>query len=251
MGSLGAIRLTKGRMLRINKNTALGALHLVQGVNLDIGALKLTKGMTLVVNEKEVGDISGTLKLKKGVYLDLSLFDVSHTLGSIVLKQGSILKVCTSNLKKGCNLLNVSSLKNEILKYERESNLKNVNKVETISKTDDISSLDIGDTKKIIKEVKIKDNIKEQKGNESKLIEFEDKPYTDIKRLEKNKDVTDTDIEVDDGITYDVGMSLYDFLKENKNNRTEEVVLKYYTKNDLEDLLKKGKVLKKRGKLII
>ncbi|HFL3653865.1 TPA: hypothetical protein ACG3P3_001589 [Clostridioides difficile] len=52
-------------------------------------------------------------------------------------------------------------------------------------------------------------------------------------------------------ITYKKGMSIREFLKQNPDKRLEKDVLEYFSLDEIQDNLKKCKIFKKHGKLII
>ena len=55
----------------------------------------------------------------------------------------------------------------------------------------------------------------------------------------------------EDGIIFEKGMSLVEFLRKNKAVRDIAEVSKYYSKKDIDTAVKSGKVFKKKNKLII
>ena len=58
-------------------------------------------------------------------------------------------------------------------------------------------------------------------------------------------------INSDKGIIYEKNMSLVEFLRKNKSIRKVDDVLKYYTLKDINEAVKKGRVMKKKNKLFI
>ncbi|MDM9943994.1 hypothetical protein QVA93_11170 [Clostridioides difficile] len=52
-------------------------------------------------------------------------------------------------------------------------------------------------------------------------------------------------------ITYKKGMSIREFLKQNPDKRLEKDVLEYFSSEEIQENLKKCKIFKKHGKLII
>ncbi|MFL8710849.1 hypothetical protein Q3304_08785 [Clostridioides sp. GD02377] len=52
-------------------------------------------------------------------------------------------------------------------------------------------------------------------------------------------------------IIYKKGMSIREFLKQNPDKRLEKDVLEYFSSDEIQDNLKKCKIFKKHGKLII
>ena len=58
-------------------------------------------------------------------------------------------------------------------------------------------------------------------------------------------------INSDKGIIYEKNMPLVEFLRKNKSIRKVDDVLKYYTLKDINEAVKKGRVMKKKNKLFI
>lgn len=212
-----------------------------KGIVLDVCVAKLVKGNNLKI--KNVAEVKVKKpKLKKGLKL---LVTKANLLG------GGTIELPIYTLVKGKDLTKHSTVKKYIQLKIRGNVDKKENKVEMeTSIKRDISSLkkdkyivDVKDDlalRKEVNKVKIgtteltKDSDREQKRESNTLVK---------ERREGN--------EVDKGVVFKIGMTLYEFLKENPKKRTEDVVLKYFKAKDLKDLVNSGKVLKKRGKLII
>lgn len=224
---------------------------LEKGLDLSLN-LKLRKGVILKLDNKEDITIESNSKedivLKKGLKL---------CVGTPNLKKGNVNVISNLNLKRGVVLslsLNLKRGKDITKKIVKKSKPKKVVNIKDNNLKTDIHYLsdDMKDKSNRIdnsiilnsdksirdvvinKDIVIKDekiNIKEEQSGESIKLEKE--------------------VKVEDDIVYKQGMSLYEFLKENPKKRTEEIILQYFNAKDLKALVDSGKVLKKRGKLII
>ena len=77
--------------------------------------------------------------------------------------------------------------------------------------------------------------------------EIEKKESTDSKKNEE----FNQDADINKGVVFEEGMSLRVFLKANKNIRLESEVLKWFTKQQIQEALSRDEVLIKKGKFIL
>ncbi len=221
------------------------------------------------------------LVLIKGYNLNKTVLnlEVGNTLKreSIDLQKGIAIKLRDINLTKGANIKNnlegislergidlTKILKNHILKSEevQKSQIKACTpKTEINVLKDDISNHKIESKSNVIDTKKPKCKIEDLSYDKIKRSQkkVELKPQ-DMKKEEKVRDKVKLNKEikndkplkkVEEGVVYTKTMSLYEFLKENPKSRKVDIALKYYDNKVIEQAIKTGKVLLKKGKLII
>ena len=87
------------------------------------------------------------------------------------------------------------------------------------------------------------DSIGDKKNNDKKVGETSS---TDIKNIEQVSIINNSS-----GIIFESGMSLVEFLRNNKGINEIAEILKYFSKKEIDSAIKGGKVYKKKNKIII
>lgn len=203
---------------------------LVSGKRLDMNGVSLQKGNNLKVRGLDLSD-GVSLKLVVGLQRGKDL-----TKNSIIAKYKEMV------LSKKSALKNVVGLKQKDL----ANDLICTNK----DNYSDISTKDIIVENTLYESIRDTIITSDNSNKIEKVSRIEEQKRED-NRLFKDEEEAVENKKVDDDVVYKQGMSLYDFLKENPKKRTEEVILNYFNASDLKALIDSGKVLKKRGKLII
>lgn len=213
--NIGGTTVKEPNLVR-GKRLDIKGVSLQKGNNLKVGGLDLSEGVSLklVVDLQRGKDLTKNSVIEK--YKELVLAKKSVSKKVVGLKQKDLVNDLSCTNKDKCGDISAKDITEKTIPYK--------------------SIRDTINTKDTSNKIETVDIIEEQKREDNRLV----------------KDVEDVEVKkIDDDVVYKQGMSLYDFLKENPKKRTEDVILTYFNASDLKALIDSGKVLKKRGKLII